>query len=113
MGLVLRLVVNAAALAAAAWLFDGISSDSPAWLLATAAVFGIVNAVVRPVVTLLALPLIVLTLGVFLLVVNALMLLLVDAVAAGFHVAGFGTALGGAVVISIVSWALSLVLPDV
>jgi len=44
---------------------------------------------------------------------DALMLLLVDAVAAGFHVAGFGTALGGAVVISIVSWALSLVLPDV
>ena len=113
MGLVLRLLVNAAALAVAAWALDGIRSDGPAWLLVTAAVFGVVNAFVRPVLTLVSLPLIVLTLGLFLLVVNALALLLVDAIAPGFHVEGFGTAVVGAVIVSAVSWALSLVLRDV
>jgi len=112
MDLVLRLAVNAAALWVADALLDGIRSDSVAWLILTAAVFGLVNAVVRPVVKLLSLPLIIVTLGLFLLVVNALMLLLADAVVPGFHVDGFGTAIVGALVVSLVSWALSLVLGD-
>ncbi len=112
MDLLLRLGVNAAALAVADALLAGIRTDSVTWLLVTAVVFGVVNTVVRPVVKLLSLPLIVVTLGLFLVVVNAAMLLLADAVAAGFHVDGFGVALAGAVVVSVVSWALSLVLRD-
>jgi len=109
-------------LAAAAWVFDGITvtgatrQDRAITLLVVAAIFGLVNSFVRPVVKLLSLPLYLLTLGLFFLVVNALMLLLTswisDQGGVSFHVDGFWTALWGAVVISLVSWLLGLVLPD-
>ncbi len=111
-GLLVRLLVTAGALAAATWLLPGIRVDDAASLLLTALVFGLVNAVVRPLVLLLSLPLILLTLGLFLLVVNALMLLLADALVPGFQVDGFWAALVGAVVVSVVGWALSALLPD-
>lgn len=81
-----------------------------------AVVFGAVNALIAPVIKLLSLPFIVLTLGLLLWVINALMLLLTAALAGGFdlsfNVDSFPSALGGALVISIVSWALELVLGD-
>ncbi|MBA2455553.1 MAG: phage holin family protein [Nocardioidaceae bacterium] len=112
------ILVNAAALAVASWLFAGIriggadTSDRLVTLLAVALIFGLVNALVAPIIKTLALPFIILTLGMLLVVINALMLLLVAAIADGvdvaFRVDGFWSAVGGALVISVVSWALGL-----
>jgi putative membrane protein len=109
-------------LAAAAWVFAGITvtgdtqQDRTVTLLVVAAIFGLVNSFVRPVVAILSLPLYLLTLGLFFFVVNALMLLLTSWIAdqggVSFHVDGFWTAMWGAIVISVVSWLLGLVLPD-
>jgi len=120
MNLLLRVAVNAAALAAAAWLLDGIQltdrEDRVLTLLAVAVVFGLVNALVAPVVKLLSLPFIILTLGLLLWVINAAMLLLTSRVAdglgLGFEVDGFGTALLGALVISVVGAILGSLVDD-
>jgi putative membrane protein len=116
-----RVLVNAVAVGVAAWLLDGIriagSSDGERLLrlLLVAVVFGLVNAFVRPVVKFLSFPFIILTLGLLIFVINALMLMLTGwlstQVGLGFHVAGFGTALVGALIITIVTWGLELVLP--
>jgi len=120
MNLLLRVVVNAAALAAAAWLLDGIrlsrGDDRVLTLLGVAVVFGLVNALVAPVVKLLSLPFIILTLGLLLWVINAAMLMLTGAIAdglgLGFEVDGFGTALIGALIISIVGAILGSFVDD-
>jgi putative membrane protein len=122
MNFLVQTIANAGALAVAVWLLDKITltGDSTgreiATLLLVALVFGLVNAVVKPLVKLLTLPLFIVTLGLFTLVVNALMLLLTswlaDVLDLSFHVEGFWTAVLGGLIISIVSWALSLVLPD-
>jgi putative membrane protein len=119
---VLWLVVNAVALGAAAWLLGGITltagttGDRLVTLLVVGAIFGVITSVVRPIVNLLSLPLIILTLGLMLIVTNALMLLLTSKVADSFglefHVDGFGTAVLGAIVISIVSMVVESLLPD-
>jgi putative membrane protein len=116
------LVVNAAALGAAVWLFDGITltgdttGDRLVTLVVVGAIFGVITSVVRPIVNLLSLPLIILTLGLMLIVTNALMLLLTSKVAGSFglafHVDGFWTAVFGAIVISIVSMVVESLLPD-
>jgi putative membrane protein len=110
------LVVNALALGLAVWLFDGITltggsdTDKIVKLVIVGAIFGLITSFVRPLVRLLSLPLIVLTLGLMLLVINALMLLLTskiaDSVDLGFHVDGFWVALFGSIVISIASMIL-------
>jgi len=112
-------VVNALALAAAAWLLAGITVTGQHQVLhmvLVALVFGVINAVVRPVVQLLSLPFIILTLGLLIFVINALMLMLTSAVShslhLGFHVDGFLTALLGGIIVSIASAVLHLVLPD-
>jgi len=123
---VIWLVSHVAALAVAAWVFDGISFDGPSsplteevqekWLplVLVALILGVIGAVVKPVVKLLSLPLIVLTLGLFLLVINAVMLLLTGWLAGelgiGFEVSGFWTAVGGAIVITLVSWGVDQLL---
>jgi len=81
--------------------------DSGACLIGTALVLGIVNAVVRPIVLLLSLPFIILTLGVGILIVNALLLMAVSGLVPGFHVDSFGQAFLGAIIVSLVSWVLS------
>lgn len=113
MTLFLRLVATAAATAVAVWLVPGISLTADTTLnkvltlLAVAALLGVVNAIVRPVAWVLSGCLIVLTFGLFLLVINAAMLLLTSWLAGqfglGFHVDGFVPALIGSIVISIVS----------
>ncbi len=85
--------------------------DSVMAALVAAFLLGIVNAIIRPVLILLTLPLTVLTLGLFLLVINGLMLWLVGTLVKGFYVNGFWGALFGSILISIVSWILSRVLP--
>lgn len=122
MRLLVFLIANALAVGAAVWLFEGITLPAPddtrlaVELVVVGAIFGVVNAIVRPVVRLLSLPLIVLTLGLFWFVVNAAMLLLTsaisEAVGLDFRVDGFGTALLGSVVISLVLLVVTAVLPD-
>lgn len=122
MSFLVRVVVNAVALGVATWLLADISlhggttTEQLLRLLLVAVVFGLVNAVVRPVVKLLSLPFIILTLGLLIFVINALMLMLTSWLSGqlglGFHVDGFGTALLGALIITVVSWGLELVLPD-
>ncbi|MCY0924745.1 phage holin family protein [Streptomyces sp. H27-H1] len=120
---VVKTLANAAALAVAIWLLAGITLDDGSSmgrrvlsLILVALIFGLVNFIVKPVVKLLSLPLFVLTLGLFTLVVNAAMLLLTSWLATqfdlSFHVDGFWTAVVGALIISIVSWAVNMVLPD-
>ncbi|HTO07399.1 MAG TPA: phage holin family protein [Myxococcota bacterium] len=106
-GFLIRLAVNALGLWVADLLLDGISIDGTGSLIFAALIFGLVNALVRPIFVVLTFPLTLLTLGLFLLVVNAAMLALVAALVPGFHVAGFGAALLGAIIVSVVSWAAS------
>ncbi len=113
-------IVSAGALAVAAWIFNGIritgddDTERAVTLVVVAAIFGAINAFVAPVVKLLSLPFIILTLGLALIVINAFILLLAawiaEQVDLGFVVNGFWTAVGGALVISLVSAALNLVL---
>jgi len=91
----------------AAGVIGGIRYDSLASLIGAALLLGILNAFLRPILLLLTAPLIILTLGIFIFVVNALMLLIVNQFVHGFHVDSFGSAFWGAVLISLVSWILS------
>ncbi|MEU4653546.1 phage holin family protein [Streptomyces sp. NPDC023723] len=119
---VVKTIANAAALAVAVWLIDKITltgggtGKKAGTLILVALVFGLVNLLVKPIVQVLTFPLFILTLGLFTLVVNALMLLLTswlaDKLDLSFHVEGFWTAVLGGLIISIVSWALNMVLPD-
>jgi len=119
---VVKTIANAGALAVAVWLLDkitltGDSTGKEIWtLILVALVFGLVNFLVKPIVKVLTFPLFILTLGLITLVVNALMLLLTswlaDKLDLSFHVEGFWTAVLGGLIISIVSWALHVVLPD-
>lgn len=103
---ILRWIVLALAVWVAATIVPGISYDNWQSLLIAALVLGILNAFVKPALKLLSLPFIVVTLGLFLLVVNALVLLLAAWLVSGFHVAGFWSAVGGSLVVSIVSFFL-------
>jgi len=104
-GIVVRILITAFALWLATVLVPGVSAQSTASLFWAALWLGIVNALVRPIVVLLTLPFTLLTLGGFLLVVNAAMLGLVSWILDGFTVAGFFSALFGSIVVSISSWA--------
>ncbi len=114
--LLLHWLLNAAALWVAALLRPGLDfRGTIVQLLLVAAVFGIVNSLLRPILTVLTCPLIVITLGLFTLVINALMLMLTGALSArwglGFTVSGFWAAFFGGLVVALVSVALSLLLP--
>jgi putative membrane protein len=115
--LLLRWLINAIALAVAATFVSGIHVDGGWLVLALVAlIFGLVNALIRPVVTLLTCPLIILTLGLFTLVINAAMLLFASWIAGllgiGFAVDGFWPAFWGGLVISIVSFVLSMIVHE-
>jgi putative membrane protein len=101
------MLITAAGLALASALVPGIELDGSVTLIAAALLLGVVNAVVRPLAVLLTLPLTLLTLGLFLLVINAAMLGLVAWLLAGFHIAGFGSAVLGSLVVSFTSWVAS------
>ncbi|ARZ69026.1 phage holin family protein [Streptomyces sp. HU2014] len=119
---VVKTIANAAALAVAVWLLKGITLSGETTvgkvvtLFVVALVFGAVNFVVKPIVKLLSFPLFILTLGLITLVINALMLLLTSWIAdeldLAFHVGGFWPALVGGVIISVVAWAMHVILPD-
>ena len=108
MGLLAKWLVNSLALFAANYIISGINIYDFWSGLAAAALLGIVNAIIRPVVVLLTLPINIMTLGLFTLVINAFMLKLVAMVIGGITINGFWPAFWGAIVISLVSWFLSL-----
>jgi putative membrane protein len=122
MRLIVRILAGAVALAAAAWLIDGISvgpgttDERALTLLAVAVIFGLVNTIVRPIARLISLPLLILTLGLFTFVVNALLLLLSAWISEQFDLAfevdGFWSALLGALVISVITFLINVLLPD-
>ncbi|MFN2441608.1 MAG: phage holin family protein [Thermoanaerobaculia bacterium] len=103
MQLLLRWVLNAIALWIVTWLVPAISYDSITALVIAAAVLGIANAIVRPILFWLTLPLTVLTLGLFLIVLNALMLELTALLVPGFRIDGFGWAMLGALILGLIS----------
>jgi putative membrane protein len=107
-----RWAANAVALYAAAWLLTGITYGDQWWtLLIAAAVFTLVNMWLRPIVRLLSLPLIILTLGLFLFVVNVLMLYVTDWLVPDFEIHSLGAGILGAIVVSVVNWLLLALVP--
>src|SRR5882672_7981451 len=117
MPFLIRLLVNAAALWVATRLVPGVSFDGGALpFFGVALVFGVVNAFIGPVAKILTFPLIIVTLGLFALVINGLMLWLTSSLSSalglGFHVSGFWAAFWGALVVSIVSTLLSMLITD-
>lgn len=119
MKLVIRWVITALALVAAVLIVPGLRVEGDAWVAyaVTAAVLGLINAFVRPVLKVLSCPLIVATLGLFVLVINGLMLMLASHIAVnwfhvGFYVDGFWAAFWGALIVSIVSLVLTLLVRE-
>ena len=103
-GFLIRWAISALGLWLADQLLSGIAFDSTSTLLGAALLLGIVNAIVRPIAVLLTFPFTLVTLGLFLLVINAAMLGLVAALLDGFEIASFWSALGGWLIVSITSW---------
>ncbi len=109
---IFRLLIHMVAILIISYLLPGVIRVDGVWAALVAAfILGIVNAVIRPILIFFTLPITVLSLGLFLLVINGLMLWLVSAVVKGFQVNGFWGAVLGSILISIVSWVLSRVLP--
>ena len=112
--LLIKLIINAVALAAADRAIDGIHADGWKSIIVMALIFGAVNAIIRPIVRILSFPLLILTLGLFTFIINALMLMLAEWIGGifgvGFHVDSFGSALLGSIIISVVSLVLSILL---
>lgn len=121
MKILIWVLVNALALAAATWWLDGIrltgksDEDRVLTLILVALIFGVINSIVGPAVKLLSLPFIIITLGLLLLVINALLLMLTSwvskEVGLGFHVNGFWTAVWGALIVTVSTWVIERVLP--
>ncbi len=111
-GFIIRLIITMVALWLAARIVPGMHIAGAGTMIAAAFLLGLVNALVRPVVILLTLPLTIVTLGLFLLVVNAAMLGLVAALLGGFSIAGFWSALFGAILVSLFSWVGSAFIGD-
>jgi putative membrane protein len=112
MRLLLRFACNAVALYVAAWAISGVSYGDDWWsLLIAAAVFTLVNMWVKPILTILSLPFIIVTLGLFLFLLNILMLYITDWLT-DFDLTSFGAAALAAIVVSVVNWVLGMLLPD-
>lgn len=119
MRLLLRWAITSLSLFVAAWLIPGIRVEQQGWTVFAimAAILGLVNAIVRPVLNLLSCPLIILTLGLFILVINGITLYMASSIAVhwfhvGFYVDSFGAAFLGALIVSIVSVLLTALLKD-
>ena len=110
--LLVRFACNAVALYVAAWALSGVTYGDKWWsLLIAAAVFTVVNMFVKPIITLLSLPFIIVTLGLFLLVVNVFMLYLTDWLVDDFDIKSFGAGLLAAIIVTVVNWVLQAVIP--
>ena len=103
-------IINAVALLALPYVFDSIRIDGFYTALIAALILGLINAVIRPVLVLLTFPLTLITLGLFIFVINGLLFWFVASFVKGFHVAGFWPAVFGAIVYSLISWAATALL---
>src|SRR3989304_2957196 len=112
MGLLIRLVANALAILAAAYIVPGIEVAGGLSLLAAALGLGLINAVVRPILLFLTLPFTLVTLGLFIFLLNAFCLWLTSWLVKGFEVHGFWAAVPGAMIVSVVSWLANVFLSD-
>jgi putative membrane protein len=112
MGFVLRVLVNAVAIYLVAAILPGLEISGIVAALGAGLVLGLVNAIVRPVLLVLTFPITLLTLGLFLVVLNALCLWLTAWIVQGFMVSGFWAALFGAILVSLVSWVLNAFVSD-
>jgi len=112
MGLLIRLVANALAILAAAYIVPGIEVAGGLSLLAAALVLGLINAVVRPILLFLTLPFTLVTLGLFIFLLNAFCLWLTSWLVKGFEVHGFWAAVLGALIVSVVRWIANAFLSD-
>jgi putative membrane protein len=110
MRLLLTWLINAASLLALPYLMHSVTVTSFGAALVAALLLGLVNTLIRPLLVVLTLPVTVVSLGLFILVINAFLFWLVAQVVVGFHVASFGSAFIAAIVYSIISWALSTLL---
>jgi len=108
----MRLVLNGIAIVVAAWFVPGVHVTGFAPALIAGALLGFVNAIVRPLLLILTFPFTLLTLGLFIFIVNAICFGLTAAMVPGFNLDGFLAAFLGALVVTIVSWLLSAFLPD-
>ncbi len=106
-GFLVRLLITALGLWVADQLLPGIAITGTRALIVSALLLGIVNAVIRPIILILTLPLTVLTLGLFILIVNGISLELVAWLVPGFHIAGLGSATVGAIIVGLTSWVAS------
>jgi len=112
MGFLLRVLINALAIMLAASIVPGIEVSGLVPALVGGLLLALLNAIVRPILIILTLPITILTLGLFLLVLNGLCFWLASAVVKGFSVAGFWSAFFGALIVSIVSWAATALISD-
>jgi putative membrane protein len=112
MGFIIRIVVYTLALLLAANVVPGIRLDSLTSALVAGLLLGLINAIVRPILVVITFPITLLTLGLFLLVLNAFCLWLVSVFVSGFHVPGFWPAFWGALLVSVVSWILTALISD-
>jgi putative membrane protein len=103
------LIINAIAVLIAGYILPGINIDNIWTAVIIAVVLGVINAVIRPILVILTLPITILTLGLFILVINALLVLLVSNIVPGFTVDGFWWAMLFSIVLSLVSWFLNAV----
>jgi putative membrane protein len=108
-GLLINWIIATIAILVAAYLIPGIRVDSIGAALIGAAILGILNAVIKPILVIFTLPITLLTLGLFLFVINALMFLLAGSLLSGFHVQSFWPALLGSLVVTVVSYVANSV----
>jgi putative membrane protein len=111
-GFLVRVLINAAGIYVVALVVPGIEVSGPVAALGAGLVLGLVNAIVRPILVVLTLPFTLLTLGLFLLVLNGLCLWLTSLLVKGFQVHGFWPAVFGALLVSVVSWVLTAFVSD-
>lgn len=112
MRLLLVWILNAIALLAVAYLYPGVQVEDWKAAAVAALVLGLVNTLVKPVLVILTLPVTIVTLGLFLLVLNALLFWSVASLVPGFHVSGFWAAVLGAILYSLIGWLLSMLIPE-
>lgn len=111
-GILIRWIINALALILMSHVIKGIEVDHFFAAFVAAAVLGVINAVLRPILLLLTLPITILTLGLFVFVINGLMLYIAGSVVRGFHVSGFWPSVFGALFLSVISWMVNAFIND-
>ena len=109
---ILRVLLNAVGLYVADYFIEGIALTGPGAILISGLVLGIVNAIIRPILIVVTFPFTLITLGLFIFVINALCLALTAYLVPGFSISSFWSALGGALIVSVVSWIVSAAVRD-